>query len=217
MSGGCASVGKPGYGCVTTGRGAVSCPSDVRRTADAVVIIAHPASESESRTVEKCAGSTSCSSTSPPQAAAAHRIVAATMRSGMIVCSTNGRGRETADRDRGRARAGNVRAELAQVALQVGDLRLACGVADDRLPRRCAGSEHGVFRRADARKRQQDAPSLKRVRPADDVAAALRDLRAERAQRVQVPGSPGPRPRARTRPAWTDALCRSARGSRRER
>ena len=94
MSGGCASVGKPGYGCVTTGRGAVSCPFDVRRTADAVVIIAHPASESESRTVEKCAGSTSCSSTSPPQAAAAHKIVAATMRSGMIVCSTNGRGRK---------------------------------------------------------------------------------------------------------------------------
>ena len=94
MSGGCASVGKPGYGCVTTGRGAVSRPVDVRRTVDAVLIIAHPASESESRTVKKCSGSTPCSSTSPPQAAPAHKIVAATMRSGMIVCSTNGCGRK---------------------------------------------------------------------------------------------------------------------------
>jgi hypothetical protein len=104
------------------------------------------------------------------------------MRSGMIVCSTNGCGRKpltvTVD-----VPAPEMRAQLAQVALQVEDLRLARGVADDRLPRRRAGGQHGVFRRADARKRQQDAPSLQIVRAADDVSAALRDLRAERAQR----------------------------------
>ena len=72
-----------------TGPGARRFPRDTQRTDAPSVIISHPVSESERRTVEKCSGSAPVSSTSPPAAAQAARYVAETMRSGIILCLTS--------------------------------------------------------------------------------------------------------------------------------
>ena len=85
---GCASVGKPGYGPVMTGIGALRFPSERSLTLELFDIISQPHSESECNTVEKCCGSTPRSSTSPPAAAQAQRYVADTILSGIIRCPT---------------------------------------------------------------------------------------------------------------------------------
>ena len=92
----------------------------------------------------------------------------------------------TRHRDGRRSGTAHPCAERAQIRLQVVDLRLAGRVMDHGLPLRDKRAEHGVLRGADARKRQDDLRAAQRGSPADEVSPALGDLRAERAQRLQM-------------------------------
>ena len=91
----------------------------------------------------------------------------------------------------------------AQKTHQVADLRLARGVFDHRLAIAAHRRQNGVFRRADAGKRQADAPTVQVFRAALGKMPPHRHLRAQRLQGedVQVDRALSQRAAARQRDA----------------
>ena len=81
----CASVGKPGYGAVSIAPGARRLPSLQSRSVSPLCATSHPLARKTSKTGSSVRPSVRRSVTSPPHAAAAHRYVAVSMRSGRMV------------------------------------------------------------------------------------------------------------------------------------
>ena len=90
------------------------------------------------------------------------------------------------DLDRWGPGAAEICAAGAEERAEVGDLRLTGGVFDRGAAVCAKGSQHGVFRRADAGARQAEARAVQPVRPAADSPAFFFGGRAESAECLQV-------------------------------
>ena len=88
----------------------------------------------------------------------------------------------------------HLRAHGAQEILQVADLWLTGGVADDGVARRAAGGQHGVLRRAHTGGGQHDLAARQPSALTVQLAAVFLDGRAQGAQCRQVQVN-GPRPK----------------------